>query len=311
MATFRGQRYDMPVSADTRGNISARDSQYGATSIADSGFAKEFTLFAHKVDEKLGDIGQPIKPYLPTIGRILIVSTFLEDTLRLVTQWGEQTRFLKNYRGIPYILVVMYLLGNVLMMVAGSYLIIAKKYVLYGTAALFFVLISQGFVYGLIFDLQFFFRNLSLIGGLLLVVSDEFSQDRRRLGLPGLPQLDNKDRSRYLLLAGRLLVILLFIGHLARSSFSFVSVAVNLVSLVACVLVIIGFKARFSAAFLVVTLFTQNLVSNSYWRLDPSNPHRDFLRYEYFQTLSIVGGLILLVNMGAGRISIDEKKKIY
>ena len=35
------------------------------------------------------------------------------------------------------------------------------------------------------------------------------------------------------------------------------------------------------------------------------------LRYEFFQVLSIVGGLLLVVNAGAGEFSIDEKKKIY
>ena len=32
------------------------------------------------------------------IGRFLIVVTFLEDALRIMTQWGDQLIYLKDYR---------------------------------------------------------------------------------------------------------------------------------------------------------------------------------------------------------------------
>ena len=36
--------------------------------------------------------------YLPAIGRFLIVVTFLEDALRIITQWSDQLAYLKDYR---------------------------------------------------------------------------------------------------------------------------------------------------------------------------------------------------------------------
>lgn len=36
--------------------------------------------------------------YLPAIGRFLIVVTFLEDALRILTQWSDQLIYLKDYR---------------------------------------------------------------------------------------------------------------------------------------------------------------------------------------------------------------------
>jgi hypothetical protein len=36
--------------------------------------------------------------YLPAIGRFLIVVTFLEDALRIITQWGDQLTYLRDFR---------------------------------------------------------------------------------------------------------------------------------------------------------------------------------------------------------------------
>lgn len=36
--------------------------------------------------------------YMPAIGRFLIVVTFLEDALRILTQWSDQLLYLHDYR---------------------------------------------------------------------------------------------------------------------------------------------------------------------------------------------------------------------
>lgn len=86
---------------------------------------------------------------------------------------------------------------------------------------------------------------------------------------------------------------------------------VSILGLVACVMVAVGFKAKWSASFLVTMLSLFNVFINNWWSVHSAHPQRDFLKYDFFQTLSIVGGLILLVNMGPGGISVDEKKKVY
>jgi hypothetical protein len=51
-----------------------------------------------KIEDWLDTISDPLKPYLPAIGRFLIVVTFLEDALRIMTQWSDQLVYLHDYR---------------------------------------------------------------------------------------------------------------------------------------------------------------------------------------------------------------------
>ncbi|KAJ4353375.1 ER-derived vesicles protein erv29 [Didymosphaeria variabile] len=263
----------------------------------------------NKIEDFLDTLSEPVKPYLPMIGRFLIVVTFLEDALRIITQWTDQLTYLHDYRHIPNGLTHIFLIVNVIAMTVCSIMIIARKNSDYGVIGLIGVVVLQGLGYGLVFDLNFFLRNLSVMGGLLMVLSDSWV--RKKFAPAGLPTLDEKDRKMYFQLAGRVLLIFLFVGFVFRGDWSFWRVCVSLLGFVACVMVVVGFKAKFSAIMLVVILSIFNLLVNNFWTLHPHHPHKDFAKYDFFQILSIVGGLLLLVNMGPGQFSVDEKKKVY
>jgi len=103
-------------------------------------------------------------------------------------------------------------------MIAGSYCIIAKKYPEYAVGALLSVVVVQGWCctalsvvlfhcsrlltcnlvaglgYGLIFDMSFFLRNLSVIGGLLMVLSDSLQKNKKLFA--GLPSISETDRRK-------------------------------------------------------------------------------------------------------------------
>ncbi|KIH90909.1 hypothetical protein SPBR_00831 [Sporothrix brasiliensis 5110] len=262
-----------------------------------------------KLEDLLDTYSEPVKPYLPAIGRFLIVVTFLEDALRIVTQFSDQLRYLQDYRHIPWGLTHIFLIANVLAMVSCSALVIARRYSVYAVGGLIGVVVSQAFGYGLIFDLNFFLRNLSVMGGLLMVLSDSWI--RKTQAFAGLPQLEEKDRKMYFQLAGRVLLIFLFIGFVFSGEWTLGRIFVSLLGLVACVMVVVGFKAKASATLLVVILSIFNVLVNNFWTLHEHHPHKDFAKYDFFQILSIVGGLLLLVNSGPGKVSFDEKKKVY
>lgn len=148
-------------------------------------------------------------------------------------------------------------------MTACSILIVARKYTPYAVGGLIGVVVTQALGYGLIFDLNFFLRNLSVMGGLLMVLSDSWV--RKRFAPAGLPQIDEKDRKMYFQLAGRILLIFLFLGFVVAGEWTFSRVLVSLLGFVACVMVVVGFKAKMSAIMLVVILSVFNLLVNNFW----------------------------------------------
>ena len=241
--------------------------------------------------------------YLPAIGRFLIVVTFLEDALRIMTQWSDQLLYLHDYRrsmpspllrvlnrgcscrelagriknwadakkniyAVPWGLTHLFLAANVVAMLICSVLVIARRHSEYAVGGLLGVVVTQALGYGLIFDLNFFLRNLSVMGGLLMVLSD--SWHRKRFAFAGLPQIDEKDRKMYFQLAGRVLLIFLFIGFVFSGEWSVSRILVSLVGFVACVMVVVGFKAKWSAVLLVVILSIFNLIINNFWTVSLS-----------------------------------------
>lgn len=148
-------------------------------------------------------------------------------------------------------------------MTTCSTLIIIRKYPEYAVFGLIGVVITQALGYGLIFDLNFFLRNLSVMGGLLMVLSDSWV--RKKFAPAGLPLPAEKDRKKYIQLAGRILLILLFVGFIWSGDWGIVRILVSVSGLIACVMVVVGFKAKWSAILLVVILSVFNLLVNNFW----------------------------------------------
>lgn len=164
---------------------------------------------------------------------------------------------------VPWGIAHLFLIVNVIAMFSCSILVIARKHSEYAVAGLLGVVVTQALGYGLIFDLTFFVRNLSVIGGLLMVLSDSWV--RKRFVPAGLPQLDEKDRKMYVQFAGRVLLIFLFIGFIFSGSWNIWRVMVSIIGLLACVMVVVGFKAKWSAILLVVILSVFNVLVNNFW----------------------------------------------
>ena len=95
---------------------------------------------------------------------------------------------------VPSGITHLFLIVHVVAMFASSLMIIIRKHSEYAVMGLIGVVVTQALGYGLIFDLNFFLRNLSVCGGLLMVFSDSMYQ--RRTLFAGLPSLSETDRKK-------------------------------------------------------------------------------------------------------------------
>jgi uncharacterized membrane protein YphA (DoxX/SURF4 family) len=124
-------------------------------------------------------------------------------------------------------------------------------------------------------------------------------------------QISESDKHKYFQLAGRVLLVFLFFGFMLNGEWNIVRAVLSCIGLVACAMVIIGLRAKWSATLLMFILCTINIMVNNWWDKQHPEYQKDYLRYDFFQCLSIMGGFLLLVSIGPGGISYDEKKKKY
>ena len=148
--------------------------------------------------------------------------------------------------------------------------------------------------------------NLALVGGLVLLLAEVSTEAKTMFA--GIPSMGGNQKQSYLQLAGRLLVIFMFLTlfRLELSAFRLVELLIGSI-LVVCVGV--GYKTKLCALVLVSWLTIINFLLNSFWLVPSNRIMRDFIKYDFFQTFSVIGGLLFVVALGPGGVSLDEHKK--
>lgn len=246
------------------------------------------------------------KHVLPTIARLCLIATFLEDGIRMWGQWNEQREYMNMSWGCGMFLATLFVFVNLTFQIGGCVMVLARFKVTVACGILFFIVLLQTFAYSIFWDLQFLMRNLALIGALLLVVAE--STDQAKSLFAGVPSLGDNKPKNYMQLAGRILLAFMFLT-LIRFEFSFLQIVQDIIGTILIVLVTIGYKTKLSALILVLLLTILNLYHNAWWTIPAYKPTRDFLKYDFFQTLSVIGGLLMIVSLGPGGVSMDEHKK--
>lgn len=153
-------------------------------------------------------------------------------------------------------------------------------------------------------------RALAMAGGLLLLLAEAWAINRVAFaGIP-LPELPADRRKSHLQLGGRVLLTTMFFT-LLHGEPTPVRIASALVGAVLTGCVAFGYKARLNASALVVLMLVANVFLHPWWTLPEWDLQRDFVRYDFFQLLSVAGGILLVAVHGPGSISIDDRKKRF
>uniref|UniRef100_A0A5K3EXS2 Surfeit locus protein 4 homolog n=1 Tax=Mesocestoides corti TaxID=53468 RepID=A0A5K3EXS2_MESCO len=263
-----------------------------------------------EIISKLEDVADRVvrrsRHYLPHVARLCLVSTFIEDGFRLLTQWSEQVEFIRHVWSTGSFIAGLFILINILMQFAGSAFVMVRYKVKVGCGILLATVVIQTIGYN-IWTRIFLMRNLSLVGSLLLLIAEAGQQSRSLLA--GLPSVGDENRSRqYLQLGGRLLVVLMFLT-LVHWGGSFFYLIQSILNLILILLVAIGYKTKLCALILVSWLTCMNFYYNDFWSNYNDEIMWDFLKYDFFQTWSVIGGLMLIVAHGPGGVSVDDYKK--
>ncbi|VDQ05342.1 unnamed protein product [Trichobilharzia regenti] len=85
--------------------------------------------------------------YLPHVARFCLVSTFIEDGFRLLTQWSDQVDYIQSVWGIPVMFAAFFILLNICTQFIGSSLVLSRYHVKIGVGILMATVLFQVSLY--------------------------------------------------------------------------------------------------------------------------------------------------------------------
>lgn len=251
--------------------------------------------------------------YLKPTARALLLSTFVEDGIRMFNQWGEQTAYIKHTWKSGAFLAGFFVLFNLVCQLVPSVVVLLmreekqKKLVKISIGCLASVMFVQTMAYSVLWNYHFFARNLAVAGSLMLLFA-EISEDKKTF-FPGVPEIGGNRKVQLLQLSGRNLLVVMFLTLVQFDSIF--RMILEGAGLVLVLLVAVGKFTKVSALSLVALLLLQNVILNDFWNEYSSSAKFDFKKYDFFQTMSVVGGLLMIVALGPGTMSMDGSKKDY
>lgn len=288
--------------------------------------------FFREADKVAGDILKDFRGGIIFIGRFLLLATFVEDGFRMWHQWEEHVQYVgKNWSladDVAYFIILLNLIGQLL----GSFFILVRFLVTPAVLSLFILTIGQTVIYTIFYEPKFLLRHMAMMGALMILLAEHQDASSRKKkkdsASPGLPVLTDDTPANCLQLFGRICLILLFctLLHFWNQSPSDAvqmhdpilemtgvkkEVIHDAFGFLFIVLVTVGYHTRLSSCILIIWLGVMNFFVNDFWNTTNDLRRYDYQRFDFFQTLTVIGGLNLLLALGPGYFSIDEDKKDF
>lgn len=200
----------------------------------------------------------------------------------IVMRWGEQMQYMTMQMRWPRSIAWLILMLSLVTQATGTAGVLARRQVKASCYALLAFTALQPVVYGQLDHPDFMFRTLTLLGGLLLLLrheNDIANAGKRNSGKQALSGLTGMAdgpggeggaaAGSRLQLIGRVLLMVIFFfqgaRHLYTRGLTLFSLVGYLALLGLCALVVVGFKARWSAVILAVSLGISNLWLYPFW----------------------------------------------
>lgn len=212
---------------------------------------------------------------------------------------------------IPRFLAIPFLSFAVGSQMIGAFFVLINKKISFAACLLLVFVFVLVLVYGVALpqavQLQgrwmFLFRNLAIVGGLLMLIADDKCRKAASNHyFPGVPILEEPLKMAHALQAtGRLLLAVLCF------QFYWHGWIYGVITTLCAISIVVGFGTTYSSLFLAAFLAVANIVGNTFW--DEHGEMYDAAQYLFFQDLSGLGGLILLLALGPGGLSVDGKKR--
>lgn len=251
-----------------------------------------------------------ITSILRIVARVCLLAGFVHDAIFKCFNWSITVNFYGETLKIGYYLAGIVIFINITGNLAASYMVLLQKKVLYACGFLTYVVVIEMVTLTMAFKFNavLVLRACSVLGSIIMLLAESLGDSQLPGGSP-----DEDRRRSFLQLSGRCLLVLMFLSHLQSLSrpsdaVSPPLVVLEVVASTLMVLVTLGYRTRFNALALAVFLASFNVIRHDWWNV--SQEMVSYVRYDFFQSWTVVGGLLIVVILGPGGISVDEAKKL-